>query len=370
MDKNQYKYDIKSKDDSKYTIEIKVEGEVFKVKKEEVYKKLKKNVEVKGFRPGEAPRTIIESKLGPKLYEQSVNELLPEIAMAVLKEEEINPVSQLQYNLKKVGEDEGVEFEIEFEGIGKINLPDFSKLKVKKEDTKVTKEEIDKVVSDMYDREKKSQESKKESDKTKSGDEKSDDKGEEEAKGKKEAKKSEEPTDEWASGLGIESVKSLEDLRKEVEKQLKLQKERQVEEKYIADMLNMAVEKADIEVPDSLVDKQVDQQEKSYKARIEQLGMKFDDFLKSKDVDMDELRDQWEDEIEASIAREILLVEVAKQQELKVEKDEVEKEISGIQDPQLKQQYDSQDGKNYIATVIIQQKAVNWIKDQVEKKSK
>jgi len=51
---------------------------------------------------------------------------------------------------------------------------------------------------------------------------------------------------------------------------------------------------------------------------------------------------------------------------MKVNKEEIEAELAVIQDPKLKAQYDTDQGRNFIASVIIQQKAVKHIKDQVK----
>lgn len=366
-DKKDFSYEVKTEEGNQYSVDIKVSSDYFKQAKERTYNRLKQNVSIKGFRPGQAPRTMIEAKLGPSLYETTINDLLPQIAVEVLREAKINPVSQLNYHLHKVSEDDGIEFHVDFEGIGEIKLPDFKKLNVKKDVEKVTKKEVDMVINDMYEREQAEANAKKQAEEKK---EKSDDKDakKEEKTDKKETKP--QPTDEWAKSIGIESVKDLESLRAEVEKQLKVQKERMAEESFVASLIDEAVKAAKITVPPSLVDRQLESREKDYRNRITNLGLKFEDFLKSKNTTLDELKKEWKEEIEKSIAREIVLVEIAKQNDIKISKEDVDKELNAIQDENMRKQYDTESGRNYIATVMIQQKAIEWLRKQVESEKK
>ena len=350
--KENYTYEVAKQDDSKVRLNVKVKADFFKEEKEAAYKRLKDAVEIKGFRPGKGPRNLIEAKLGAKLFEETINQIFPKVTIEILKKEKLNPLTQLQYHLEKVSDADGLEYHVEFESMPEIKLPDFSKFKVTKEKVEVTKEEVTKVIEDMFARSQKAPAAKDE-------------------KGKKTEKKTEKktakPDDKWASTLGIPNVKVMDDLELEVEKQVKNQKETQAEEKYKAELIDQAVEKAGIKPPASLVARELESREKNYKQRIENIGLKFEDFLKNKKISMDELKKDWENDAKKRICREILLIEVAKKNDFRVTKEEIEKEIGVIQDPATKAQYDNERGRNYIATVLIQQKAINWITGQTNK---
>lgn len=338
-----YEHKVEKLDDSKIKISVEVSPKKFKEEKDEVYNKLKDGVEVKGFRPGQAPRNLIKAKLGGKLFEETINHILPNLALEIVKAEKLNPVSQLQYNLEKVSDIEGLIFNIEFEALEEIELPNLKKIKVKKDEIKIETKEVNLVINDMYDR---AQAAKNKATKTKS------------AKSK--------PDDKWAEKLGIPNVKTIANLKKEVEKQLKVQKEHNVEEKYRADILDEISKLAKIKVPKGLIERELINREDSYRKRIEDIGLEFDEFLKSKNTTLNTLKKDWEEDAKKRIAREILLVEVAKKNDLKVDKKDIEKELEVITDPQAKSQYDNERGRNYIATVLIQQKAITWIIDQIK----
>ncbi len=341
-----YTYEIEDKSNSQYEVKVKVTSELFKKEKEKTFSKLKGNVEIKGFRPGMAPKNLIEAKLGPSLYEETLNALFPKIAVEVLQKENLNPVNQVEYHLEKVGEDEGLHFHFHFEALGEVKLPDFKKLSVKKEKTDVTEKEVEEVIQDMMQRE--------------AEEKPKDNKKENKAKAKAEA------TDEWVKSLKIDKVTNVKELRDEVRKQIEAQKKGMEEERYITAILDKAIEAAKINVPNSLVEKDMEAREKNYKSRIETLGLEFDTFLKTRNVDFEKLKKEWREDTVKRIAREILLVEIAKKNEFKITDEDIDKEVSILNDPELKKQYSTQAGRNYIATVLIQQKAINWIREQLK----
>lgn len=352
-----YTYEVEKLTDTKYKVVVKVSKERLAQEKENAYQGLAKTVEIKGFRPGKGPRNLIEAKLGARVYEETINKVFPKFAVEVIQKEELNPVGQLEYHLEKVSDEEGLHYHFEFEAIGKVSLPDFEKLSAKKEDTKITKKEVDAVIEDMLkqsDQEKKSK-AEKDSD----------------SKKKKTESKTDKPeiTEEWIKSLGIEGVKDEKGLRDLIKAQLTAQKEKMEEEKYVAALIDEAVEKAGIKVPETLVKKEVQNRESSYKKRIEELGLEYETFLKTKDANLEDLKADWKKEAQKRIGREILLVEVAKTNNIRVAKEEIDKEIEVIQDPNAKKQYQSEQGRNFIASVIIQQKAVQYIKDQKQGKN-
>ncbi len=348
-----YSYKIQSKDKGFYEIEISVSPSYVKEVKEKVFNVLKKGVQIKGFRPGKAPRLSIEAKLGPKLYEETINRLIPEISQKVVDDEKLTILTRPQYEVKKISDVDGLEYVAKFGAIAPFDIPDLKKIKTKKEQIKITEKEIDEVLEDMLKRankkenaEAKSQKNKKESP-------------------KKEQKDKIKIDDEWVKSLKIPTIDSVTKLKDFIKKQLKHRKEGEVEEKYTAELLKELISLADFEIPEIVLDQAVDRREQDYRKRIEQLGLKFEDFLKTKKTTLEELKKEWRKEEEDKAKKEFLFLEIAERNKLKVSNEEVEKELSLIKDEKLKKQYSTEYGKRVIATVLLQQKVISWIKDQI-----
>lgn len=362
-----YSYELKSEKDNNVELEIKIVKERFQEKKNKAFKRMSKNIKISGFRPGKAPKAMIEARLGPDLFEQALQDLLPEITLAVIENAGFDPLTRIEYEVKKVSEEDGVEFNAKFTKYPEIKLADFKKIKVEKEKSEVTKEEIDSEVDrilKVYNQQQAeiSKEDNKGLEPLAEGEEKKDE-------GKEEQKTEEvkEFTDEIVASLGLD-LKTVEDLRKMIADQIEEQKQSRAESKKMQDIVAKAVELSKISAPASLVDQQVERKEQDYIARIEQIGLKLDDFLKTQKTSIEELRKTWKQESEEVIKSELLMYSIIKEQDLKIEAEEISKELASIQDPNLKKQYSSAEGQRYMANVILQQKALQWLQDEVDGK--
>jgi len=82
---------------------------------------------------------------------------------------------------------------------------------------------------------------------------------------------------------------------------------------------------------------------------------------------MEKLRAQWKEEAEKRFNEELLLLKIIKDQKFNVTDSEVDAEIAKITDPATKEQFTTDEGKRYLITVLLQQKAMTWLKDQAAK---
>ena len=94
MDKFTFKKESK---DSETTLTITVSPERFMETKNKVYNKLSQDVSIQGFRPGKAPRALIEAHISENVYNQTINTLVPEITSEIFVQEKINPLTQVSY---------------------------------------------------------------------------------------------------------------------------------------------------------------------------------------------------------------------------------------------------------------------------------
>ena len=60
-------------------------------------------------------------------------------------------------------------------------------------------------------------------------------------------------------------------------------------------------------------------------------------------------------------------MEIARVNKIKINNDEIGQELAAISDPKLKERMNTPEGKRYIATIKLQQKALMWLKQEVEK---
>ena len=91
---------------------IEVGAEEFEAAVNKAYLKMRGKINVPGFRPGKAPRKIIEGMYGAEVfYEEAVNIVLPDAYEAAVKEQKLEVVGYPQVELESCGK-EGVVFQV------------------------------------------------------------------------------------------------------------------------------------------------------------------------------------------------------------------------------------------------------------------
>ena len=88
-----------------YQLTIDIDSATFEAAVDKVYRKSVKNITIPGFRRGKAPRSIVEKMYGKGVfYEDAINDLLPTVYPAALKESGIEAVSQPEFDIESVDE--------------------------------------------------------------------------------------------------------------------------------------------------------------------------------------------------------------------------------------------------------------------------
>ena len=87
----------------------------------------------------------------------------------------------------------------------------------------------------------------------------------------------------------------------------------------------------------------------------------MDDYLKSKNLTHDSIKQQFENEIRQTYILEFLLSEIADKEKIIIEKEEIEKLISGIKDPATRE--DAQKNTYFYATLLRKQKVIDYLVD-------
>lgn len=358
-----YTYKVEKIDGSKIKVAVTVESSEFKKFEELAYNELAPNVKIAGFRPGKAPRAQIESKISNDLFSTTVKKMLSSIASEVIDTESMNPLTQLNYDLTKAS-DAGVEFTFDFINYPDVNLGDFSKLKFSPDIIKVEDKEIDEVIANLFSAKK---DTSTESTKSEAENSKESEKPEASEEEKKNLKNL---TDEMVVELEIDSVKTVAELRQHIESRLTEIKQRSTDSKAIEDLIDAAVKASDIPVPEELIHDSAHRQVDEYIARIEGLGaaINVDEFLTAQGKDRQKLHDEKMEIAKNQIERELLMTEIVRKYELMPTPEDIEKELGAIQDADARAQYDTPEGRRYIVSVLIQQRAVDKLKELAQKK--
>ncbi|MGE2835072.1 trigger factor [Mycobacterium sp. SMC-4] len=108
------------------------------------FKQLAKQVRLPGFRPGKAPRKLLEARVGRgAVLEQVVNDALPGRYSEAVSSSSLQPLGQPEIEITKLEDNEELVFTAEVDVRPEIDLPDLSALKISVDPISVSDEDVD-----------------------------------------------------------------------------------------------------------------------------------------------------------------------------------------------------------------------------------
>ena len=137
---------------SMVALTVEVGAADFETAIEKAYRKQRGRIQMPGFRPGKAPRKMIESMYGVEIfYEEAVNIALPEAYEAAVKEQELNVVGYPQVELLEVGK-EGFSFKATVAVYPEVTLGQYKGLEIPKAEAKVSAADVTARLKEMAER--------------------------------------------------------------------------------------------------------------------------------------------------------------------------------------------------------------------------
>lgn len=212
------KIEVKKVDSAKKEINVEVSGDVVKNKFEDVFKKISGEAKIPGFRPGHAPRDIIEKRFSSHAHDQVLKELIPDIYNQALNQENIDAIDTPEISDVKLDR-ASLSFKAKVEVRPEIIVKNYKGIKVNFKKISVAADEIKRNIDTL-----------------------------------KEQKKADQVDDKFARELGYPSVAELE---KAIERQISLQKDNQQRQKIEAELLDFVMKGLDFKTPQSLLDRQL-----------------------------------------------------------------------------------------------------------------
>ena len=137
---------------SMVALTVEVSAEDFEAAVEKAYRKQRGSIRVPGFRPGKAPRKIIENMYGKGVfYEEAVNEALPDAYSAAVKEQELEVVGYPEVELLSVNQ-EGFSFKATVAVYPEVTLGQYKGVEAPKAEVSVSDEDVENRLKEMADR--------------------------------------------------------------------------------------------------------------------------------------------------------------------------------------------------------------------------
>ena len=417
---------LKNISDVKVELTISLGAEELKAAEQVTLTKLAKEVKIEGFRKGKAPLEMVAAQVDPNLLSQETleNALSKSVAEAFLKEK-VQAINRPEVDVKKFIPGTELEFTATTEIMPKVELGDYKKLGVKKEAVKVSKKEVKETIDRIL---KNFAEKKKVEREAKNGDEviidflgKKDgvafDGGkaekfplelgsksfipgfEEGLVGKKagnelsldlefpkdyhakdlagakvvfevkihEVRENVEPeiNEEFLSKLG--DFKTKEEFEKQIEEDLKTQKQAEADEKFKDELVKKLAEVSKVPVPEILLEDQKRSIEMDMQQNLMYSGLSLEDYLER----MGKTREEWlekdvKEAAEMRVKSGLALAELSKVEKVKSDTKELDARITQLKEQygnskEVKKQLSSDDVRRNLANQILTEKTIDLL---------
>ena len=412
-------------DKSKVALTIEADAAAFEAAINKAYLKQRGKISVPGFRPGKAPRKMIESMYGAEVfYEEAVNILLPDAYEDAVKEQELKVVGYPEVELESCGKD-GVVFKCTVAVYPEVTLGQYKGLEAPKAEVNVTDEDVENRLNEMADRNSRLVSVEREIQKgdtadidfegfdngvpfeggkaenhalelgshsfvpgfeegvvgLKPGDEKDIDVTFPEdyhadLAGKPvvfkikvhEVKEPQAPVVDDEFAKDVSEFDTLDEFKKDLGDKLKERRQTQADRAYEDALMDQVVEALEVELPDAMVDYRAEQMVQDYAQRITSQGIPFEKYLEMTGQTMDRMKEQAKESAIKQIKYEMAMDAVAAAEGIVISDEELDAEYQSLAD-QYKMELDQVKAlasAEDVRTTLLRRKAIDVVKDSAK----
>lgn len=382
----------KNVETNKYELQIEVSPEAFNEAINAVYKRESKKMNIPGFRKGHAPRAFIEKYYGEEVFfEAAVDHLYRPMVMEAVEKSELQVISIGEFKVDEIGKDKGMQCTLTVITKPEASIEGYKGIEVTKEPVAVTAEEVQAEIERV--RERNSRIVTVEDRAAENGDiavidfdgyvdGKQFDGGKaenyeltlgagqfipgfeeqvvghktgedfdvnvtfpedyhaEELKGKAavfkiklhEIKKKELPEVDDEFVKDVSEFDTLDDYKKDLEKNLTSRKEQAADAAVENQLVDAVIEKVTAEIPDEMVENEVDEMINSFAYRLQSQGLKLETYLQYTNMTTDNLRTEYKPQAERQVKLRLGLEKIAQLEEIKATEEETEEEYKKLAD--------------------------------------
>ncbi|WP_158736668.1 trigger factor [Alteribacillus sp. YIM 98480] len=367
---------------------VDVESDKFDNALDQAFQKVRKQVNVPGFRKGKVPRKIFEQRFGVEaLYQDAIDIILPEAYAEAVEEAGIEPVDRPEIDVEQVNKGENFVFKATVTVKPEVQLGEYKGLEVEEYDTSVSDEEVEEELKQLQEKQAELvvvEDGEVQDGDTvvldfegfvdgeafeggqaenytleigsgqfipgfeeqlvgaKAGEEKdvtvtfpeeyhSEDLAGKEATFKvkvHDIKRKELPEldDEFAKDVD-EDVETVDELKKKQEEKLKHDKEHAKEHHERDTVVEKASENASIDIPDAMISTEMDRMMQEFDQRLQAQGMSLDMYYQVAGTDEEGMKEQFKPEAEKRVKMNLTLEAIAEAENVEATDEDAEKEL-------------------------------------------
>lgn len=170
--------------------------------------------------------------------------------------------------------------------------------------------------------------------------------------------------DSFAAKIG--PFKNMDELKADVKKQLLSEKQYQAERAFENDLLTMLAEKSSVDLPDQIVDEEVDRMINEERQNIVYRGQTWQEYLDSMGVDEAKHKAGLKPQAELRVRSGVALGEVANVENVSVTENELDERIAFLKaqyksDEKMIAELDKDDNRRDIANRLLTEKTIGLL---------
>ena len=179
------------------------------------------------------------------------------------------------------------------------------------------------------------------------------------------------PAIDDAFAKAASKFETLDELKADIRKNLTENAERKAENDRKAEALETASKNITVDIPPVMVDNEVTRMLREMEMRLAQQGMQLEQYLQFAGTDIAKLREQYRETAEKNVRTGLMLEEVAKAENIKVEAADLDKEVEvmaaayGATSKQVKKIIAEQGRLNDLAATVLRNKTMQFIFDNL-----
>ncbi len=333
------KINVKRLPKSEVEIEGEIEADIFEAYFDKALKRLSEHLEIDGFRKGKVPENVLLSKVPEaqilgEMAEMALSEYYPKI----LEENKIDAISRPEISITKLARKNPLGFKIKTATMPEITFPDykkiaqktFSEIKDEEKNTDVTEKELEDTIMDIR---------KSRAPKIHMKDEAGHvhkaptPEGAEVPTPDNNQDVGKEPelpefNDDFVQALG--PFKNVKDFKEKLKENIKLEKENQAKEKTRLKIVEKIIDDVKVEMPEVLVEVELDKILYRMESDITQMGLKFEDYLKHLSKTVEDLRKEFRTDAEKKAKLALVLNKIATDEKIIADPEQVANEVAKI----------------------------------------
>lgn len=428
------KVTVENGENQQVTLTIEVEAAEVNKAVDQACKRLANRVSIPGFRKGKAPRMIVERHVGKDAVLQEAFDIVaPKALSKAFDEQKIEPVTRPSVDIETLEEGKDLVFKATVTPRPEVKLGDYKGLNVPKNEVNITDEDVEKQLKTFQDRQGKLVDAP-EGAEVKDGDfttldfkgfvdGEAFDGGEgkdyplqigsnsfipgfedqlvgakigeerdvnvkfpeeyhaKELAGKdatfkctiRSIKTKELPAIDDELAKKVSKFETLDELKADIRKNLEENAERTAENDQKSAAIEMATNNITVDIPAVMIDNRVTAMIQEMAMRLEQQGMKLEQYLQYAGTDIAKLREQYRETAEKNVKTDLMLEEVAKAEDIKVEAKDLDEEVAAMAaaygaTPQQVQKIIKEQGRiGDLAASVLRKKTAQFIIDNIAK---